>query len=90
MPNNLDNLTKDENGNIVTRPMTGWTMFSLADIAVGLAVEYVESPHQLETGSRKSLQLALTPQACLELAEALTRQARRLLDSTLPQGHSPN
>jgi hypothetical protein len=72
-------LETDENGDILTRPVTGWSIFPVAEIAVLLAVRYVETPEQLETGANKQLQLVLTPQQCLELAETLKRRANAIL-----------
>ena len=73
-------LKKDENGNVVTNPVTGWTMISVEDMSLLLAIQYVETPQELETGSTHQIQLLLMPQECLKLAEALTRNAKRLLE----------
>jgi hypothetical protein len=74
-------LKTDGTGNILLNPVTGWTMAPVAEIAVLLAIEYAPYPAGLETGERQSLQFVLTPPKALELAEALTRQAKRLLES---------
>jgi hypothetical protein len=83
-------LETDEKGNVMLKPVTGWTTGPVAQIAVLLAIEYVETPEELETGGRKSIQFVLTPPQCLELAEVLARQAKRLLGDSLPPGKSPN
>lgn len=70
----------DENGEVVMKPVTGWKIAPVAGIAVLLAIQYVETPAELETGDSKSIQLVLTPQKCLELAEVLTRVAKRILE----------
>jgi hypothetical protein len=73
-------LEKDSNGDIITRPVTGWTTGTLAGIAVLLVLEYAESPQELETGHSKSIQLALSVQQSLELAERLRTLGKRLLE----------
>jgi hypothetical protein len=74
------NFETDTDGNIITNPVTGWTMASFAGMGVILAIQYAETPLALERGESKSIQFALTPQVCLELAEKLTKLARHLLD----------
>jgi hypothetical protein len=69
----------DQSGNVVTRPLTAWTMMPVADIAILLAIQYVETPVELETGDKHQIQLVLTPKQGLELAEKLTKLAKRLL-----------
>ena len=76
----LADLETDSNGDIITQPLTGWTTATLAGIAVLLAFQCVETPLELETGSSKSIQLVLTPEQCLELAERLTELAMSLLE----------
>jgi hypothetical protein len=68
----------DDSGNIKTQPVTGWKTAAIANMLVLLAIQYLDRPEGIET--EKSLQLILKPQQCLELAETLTRQAKRVLD----------
>jgi hypothetical protein len=84
---NAADLQKDANGNIITKPMTGWFMTTAFRIAVLLAVQYVETPAELESTDRHQIQFVMTPQQCLELADRLTKVANRVLD---PTGETPN
>jgi hypothetical protein len=85
MPEENSSLEKDNDGNVITKPVTGWTTGTLAGIAVLLALEYADSPLELETGHSKSIQLALSAQQSLELAERLTKLGKSLLED---QSHS--
>jgi hypothetical protein len=76
----------DKDGNVILRPVTGWTMAPVAEMSVLLAIEYAETPEELENGTTHRMQFGLLPQECLRLAEALTRQAQRLLE---PHSGSP-
>ena len=73
-------LHKDENGNVITRPVTGWITTPVAGMFVLVAIQYAEKQSDIETGDLKQLQCILLPQQALELAETLTRQAKRLLE----------
>ena len=75
----IQQLAKDSDGNIITKPVTGWTTGTVAGIAVLLAIQYAETPEELEKGHSKQIQLTLTAQQSLELAEKLTTLARILL-----------
>jgi len=78
-------LEKDSNGNLITKPITGWTLMAVADIVVLLAIQYAETPEELETGdTHHQIQFVLKPQAALELAEKLTSTGKRLLESRSP------
>jgi hypothetical protein len=79
----------DENGNVVLKPVTGWTTAPVAEVAVLLQIQYEDGPEDIGTDGKR-IQFVLKPQACLEIAESLTKQARRLLDAKLPPGKSPN
>ena len=81
----MPDLETDSNGDIITKPVTGWITAPVAEIAVLLAIQYVETPLALETGDNKSIQLVLTPQQCLELSERLTKLAKSLIED---QSHS--
>lgn len=47
------------NGNVVLCPMTGYELRAVADMSVMVVIEYVETPEQLESGERKTLQAIL-------------------------------
>jgi hypothetical protein len=85
MGEKVNSFETDGQGDIILNPVTGWTMAPVAEIAVLLAIEYVPNPDGLETGERRSIQFVLTPPKCLELAEELSRQAKRLLESIPPE-----
>jgi hypothetical protein len=72
-------LKLDNIGNIITQPVTGWTVSPVAGAAVLAVIRYVDSPEELERGEDKQVQLLLNPDRCLEFAEALTKLARSLL-----------
>ena len=74
-------LETDEAGMVVTRPVLGWTTVSVAETAVILQIQYSEKPADIDTGGR-SIQFVLTPPQSLELAESLTKQAKRILNLT--------
>jgi hypothetical protein len=78
-------LDLDEKGNVITRPVLGWTTGPVAGMDVFLKLDYAENDAQLRTGG-KALQCILTPQQALELAETLTKQAKRVLDAPTPTG----
>lgn len=77
-------LEMDAEGNIVTRPILGWTTAPVAGMAILLVLNYAESPDELKTGGR-FLQTIWTPQQALELAAVLTKRAREIIDAP-PQG----
>lgn len=72
-------LEKDDQGRVRLRPIMGFAVGPAADIAVLLALQYIENPGEFETGGQVIGFLA-TPHQCLEIAEALTRRAKQLLD----------
>ena len=72
-------LELNRDGTVVMKPMTGWTTHKVAGIAVLLRIEYIESPQEFAE-KHKALQLALTAPQCLELAEALTKAGKSLLE----------
>lgn len=74
----------DKNGNIIVRPLVGWTTHQIAGIAVLLTVEYVEAEEGLNTGYSQSVQLGLTAAMCQELADTLSKAAKGILGETFP------
>jgi hypothetical protein len=79
----------DADGNIKTCPVLGWTTVQAMGMAVLARIEYAETPEQLKTGATQALQIVLTPQQALEIAETLTRQAMNILQGReLPSGNA--
>lgn len=68
-------------GNIVAYPMTGFELRTAGETALLVVIEYVETPEQLESGERKTLQTTVLPQQALDFAETLKRSATLLLAS---------
>ena len=81
----LKALESDEHGNIVTRPVLGWTTIPVAGMSVILRLNYAETPEDIDKGGLH-IQVLLTPHQALELAEILTIQGQRILDSPAPPG----
>lgn len=79
----------DSEGNVILKPIVGWAVTDAAGIAVLLQLQFVESEEELESGKKQAFQFVLTPPKALELAELLTRRAKRLLEGLSP-GKSPN
>jgi hypothetical protein len=77
MPDPIE-LEKDEQGNVILHPLTGWRIGSIAKSAVLLAIQYSEGQDGIEI-DRKLTQVAIEPHACLELCQALSALARKLL-----------
>jgi hypothetical protein len=75
-----EHLQKDADGNIIANPITGWTTTAVAGTSVLLAVQYVKTLAELETGDSSQIQLLLTAPLCLELADALKRLAQSLIE----------
>jgi hypothetical protein len=75
----------DEDGNIITNPVTGWVSTTFAEMSVLLAIRYAPTPEALESGDSKSIQFVMTPQQCLELSERLTKLAKIVLGQALPE-----
>jgi hypothetical protein len=80
----LSDIEIGSDGLVRTRPVLGWMTVPVAGMSVILRLNYAETPEELRTGGRH-LQVIMTPQQCLELAEVLTRQARQILDTPAPQ-----
>lgn len=75
-------LQTDASGNIVTYPVTGWELRSVANMSIMVVIEYIESPEQLETGERKQLQTILSAPQALDFAETMKKAATVLLALT--------
>lgn len=77
-----NDLQKDEAGNIVLKPVTGWLTAPVAEVAVMLAVQYLDDPKQRKPNQ---IQLVLTTQQCIELADILKRKATGILENKSAQ-----
>ena len=53
-------LETDEYGNIMAKPLIGWSVTTVEDVTVLAAFEYADSPSKLKTEGRK-IQFELTP-----------------------------
>jgi len=71
-------------GNIITCPLTGWVVAPVMNSAILARLQYAETEDQLKTGEYKALQLIVTPQQALELAEILTKQAKQIFGQSVP------
>jgi hypothetical protein len=83
----IDDFQKDAAGNIVTRPLVGWTTMPVGGMALIAKLDYVTSDQMLRAGKSESVQLILTPAQCRELAALLLRMADHL--SQPPQSGVP-
>jgi hypothetical protein len=67
--------------------VTDWAVASSEkSLVVFLALEYVDNEAQLQAAQRSQLQATLSPAEALEIAEALTKAAGKLLGPSLPPG----
>ena len=76
-----EHFVTDVQGNIITKPVVGYATVPLGGMALLLGVRYVDSDEELNSGNSKQIQLTLTPQQALEIADSMTRQANLLLES---------
>ena len=74
---------------VVVKPVTGWTLMPVAEIAVLLRIHYVNREEDIGIAGL-AIQFVLAAGQCLELAAALTLQANHLLESAPPPGDPPN
>ena len=74
----------DKNGMVITRPLLGWTMAPIEGMFLLARLNYAETPADIGNDG-KAIQLILTPQQALELADVLTKQAKHILGAP-PQG----
>jgi hypothetical protein len=77
----------DNNGNVITKPVTGYTAGLVANTAVILAIEFLTlGTNDPQTVDQDSIQFVLTPPQCLELSDVLARAAA----ATMAQTVDPN
>ena len=74
----LNVLETDEHGNIVAKPVIGWSVTTVQDVTVLAAFEYTEAASKLNTEGRK-IQFELTPAQSLRLAASLTDVVNHIL-----------
>jgi hypothetical protein len=85
MPDSISqDLKRDEDGNIETKPVTGWITGAIAESAVLLAIQYAEKPEDIDSGVSNQIQFVLTPQQSLELAAKLTTLANKVQQALHP------
>ena len=77
----------DENGNVILKPMTGWELRQVEGMLIIVGIEYADNPEEQERGVSLTLPLVLQPTLALKFAEALKREASKLLVAT-PKGSS--
>ena len=76
----LNVLESDEQGNVVAKPVMGWSVTTLQGAAVLAAFEYAPSPSELETANDgRKIQLELTLAQSLQLAASLTEVVSHIL-----------
>ena len=83
-------LKTNDSGNIITKPVTGYVIAPVAEIAVLLAIQYADNPQDIDKEEKPQIQFVLTPQQCLEIAAAMTRRARILLGDQAASGEVLN
>ena len=74
----LNVLETDEHGNIVAKPVIGWSVTTVQGVTVLAAFEYTESASKHNTDVRK-IQFELTPAQSLRLAASLTDVVNHIL-----------
>lgn len=77
-------LDLDDDGNVTAFPVVGFDTLPAMGTTVLARIEYPENPEQMRTGTVKGFQISMTPRQALDIAAALTRQARRILDGRDP------
>jgi hypothetical protein len=83
MPKDLE-LQRDDQGNIVVKPLAGFNVAPIAGTSVFLLVLYADSLEELQREDYKGIQFVLTPPHALQLAEALARLAPQLMQARKP------
>ncbi len=74
----LNVLQTDRHGKIVEKPVLGWSVTTDQGATVAAAFEYRDQPSHRKKELQK-IQLGLTPQQALQLAQALTDIATDIL-----------
>jgi hypothetical protein len=66
----------DSTGQLVNRPVLGWTTAQVTGVVVLLKLNYAETAAEMENGG-KSLQVSLTPEQARQLGTMLLEQAAK-------------
>jgi len=74
----LNVLETDNRGNLLEKPVVGWSVTTDRSITVNAAFEYEDSASVMRPHTEK-IQLGLTPQQALQLAKGLTDIAKGIL-----------
>lgn len=80
-PKMKNGLQIGDDGNIITKPVMGWSTVSAAGVAVIVVIHYVDTPAELQTGNSKQIQLILRPEMCQEMSVSLSNAAKLLLQN---------
>ena len=78
MDERLNDLQKDANGNIITNPLTGWTTVMVGGSSLLVAIQYVDHPEQFANGGYHQVQIVMTPEQALLIADQLRDFATRI------------
>jgi hypothetical protein len=70
---------KNERGEIILQPIKGFSTIPTAGMNVLLQIRYADGPDAIETGPIRRVQILLTLQGCLDLADSLRIQVARIL-----------
>ena len=68
---------RDREGRIAVVPLTGFGLSLVKETVCLLRVEFARTPDQLKGETREAVQLALTPEQALRLAQELTITAHQ-------------
>jgi hypothetical protein len=74
----------DKNGNLILKPMTGWEMSHFQGVVMIVGIDYADSQEELERMSSRRIAFSVSPALALEFAEAMKREASKLLGQTSP------
>ena len=66
------------------RPIAGYSVNSVAGMAVLFSFDFADTPEDLRQEQFQSLRFVLTPPQALEIGETLTRVAKKLLEGPVP------
>ena len=74
-------LERDKDDVVIIMPITDYATHHLHGNGIVLAVEYVRSQQEFQTGIRHQIQLGLTAQGALDLASVLRKSATAMLNN---------
>jgi hypothetical protein len=81
----MSDVKTDASGKIIIRAVTGWTLSHVDGAFLLLAIEYVDSPGELQKGIKHQLTVSLHPRLALDLADKLKSNSESILAGFLPQ-----